>query len=105
MNIKYLTDESFEQEINKNNLVVVDFFATWCGPCRVFGPILEKVASEINDIEIFKVDVDQNEKTAKKFGIMSIPTIVLLKDGKEIARNIGLMNYEDLIEFIQAHQN
>ena len=104
MEIKHLSDNNFKQETEKSNLVVVDFFATWCGPCRILGPILENVANEIQDVDIFKVDVDENEKTAREFGIMSIPTIVLLKDGKEIARNVGLMNYDNLLDFINKHK-
>lgn len=104
MEIKHLSDENFEKETNKSNLVVVDFFATWCGPCRILGPILENVAEEVKDVDIFKVDVDENEETAKNFGVMSIPTIVLLKDGKEVARNVGLMNYDNLLEFINMHK-
>lgn len=104
MEIKHLNDENFKSETNKSNLVVVDFFATWCGPCRILGPILENVAGEVKDVDVFKVDVDENEQTAKDFGVMSIPTIVLLKDGKEIARNVGLMNYDDLLEFINTHK-
>ena len=104
MEIKHLNDENFEEETNKSNLVVVDFFATWCGPCRILGPILENVADEVKDVDIFKVDVDENEETAKNFGVMSIPTIVLLRDGKEVARNVGLMNYDNLLDFINQHQ-
>lgn len=104
MEIKHLTDGNFEKETNKPNLVVVDFFATWCGPCRILGPILENVAGEVKDVDIYKVDVDENEKIARNFGIMSIPTIVLIKDGKEVARNVGLMNYDNLLEFINQHK-
>ncbi|MBR4124230.1 MAG: thioredoxin [Clostridia bacterium] len=104
MEIKHLNDENFEEETNKSNLVVVDFFATWCGPCRILGPILENVADEVKDVDIFKVDVDENEETAKNFGVMSIPTVVLLRDGKEVARNVGLMNYDNLLDFINQHK-
>ena len=104
MEIKHLNDENFEEETNKSNLVVVDFFATWCGPCRILGPILENVADEVKDVDIFKVDVDENEETAKNFGVMSIPTVVLLRDGKEVARNVGLMNYDSLLDFINQHK-
>lgn len=104
MELIHLTDENFKQETNKQNLVLVDFFATWCGPCRILGPILENVADEVENVDIFKVDVDENEQTARDFGIMSIPTIVLLKNGQEIARNVGLMNHDSLLEFINSHK-
>ena len=105
MEIKHLTDENFDEETKKENLVLVDFFATWCGPCKILGPILEGVQDEIKDVDFFKVDVDQNENTARRFGIMSIPTIVLLKNGTEVARNVGLLNHNDLIDFLNEHKN
>ncbi len=100
MEIVHLTDSNFEKE-TKEGLVVVDFFATWCGPCQILGPIMEDVAKELTDVKIFKVDVDENEKTARDFGVMSIPTIVVLKDGAEIDRHVGLMNRTQLTEWIK----
>ena len=103
MEIKHLTDESFVEETKGENLVV-DFFATWCGPCRILGPILEDVSKELTDVKIVKVDVDECEKTARQFGIMSIPTLVFLKNGKEIDRHIGLMNRDMLVELINQNK-
>ena len=104
MEIKHLTDENFNKETSIDDLVVVDFFATWCGPCKILGPILERVSEELPDTKIVKVDVDECENTAKQFGIMSIPTLVFLKNGEEIARNVGLVNQETLIELINQHK-
>ena len=104
MEIKHLTDKNFAEETSGERLVVVDFFATWCGPCRILGPILEDVSKELSDTKIVKVDVDECEKTARQFGIMSIPTLVFLKNGKEIDRHIGLMNRDMLVELINQNK-
>ena len=99
MELVHLNDDNFKEE-TRNGFCVIDFFAVWCGPCRILGPIIENVQEELKDVKIFKVDVDENEQTAKDFGIMSIPTIVVLKDGIEINRHVGLMNHDDLIDWI-----
>ena len=103
MELKHLTDADFDKEA-KTGLAVVDFFATWCGPCKIFGPIIESASEEMKDVKFFKVDVDECEQTARQFGIMSIPTIVVLKDGQEVARNVGLMNRDDLLAFVEEHK-
>ena len=104
MNIEHLNDENFKEKTNKDNLVLVDFFATWCGPCQIMGTILENSKDEIEGVDVFKVDVDENPQTAKDFGVMSIPTLVLLKNGQEVAKHIGLMNQDDLLDFINSHK-
>ena len=104
MEIKHLTDENFASETSGADLVVVDFFATWCGPCRILGPILEDVCKELPDTKIVKVDVDQCQKTAKEFGVMSIPTLVFIKNGEEIARSVGLINREKIVEMINQYK-
>jgi thioredoxin 1 len=102
MDLVHLNDANFKDE-TKEGLVVVDFFATWCGPCKILGPIMEDVQKELSNVKIFKVDVDENEETARNFGVMSIPTIVVLKDGVEIDRHVGLMNRDSLVEWINQH--
>lgn len=102
MKLEHLNEENFNQKTEKG-LVVIDFFATWCGPCQILGPIMEDIAEELKDVNVFKVDVDENEKVARDFGIMSIPTVVILKDGVEIDRHVGLMNRTTLIEWIKSH--
>ena len=104
MELLHLSDANFDAE-TKEGLCVVDFFATWCGPCRILGPIMEKAQEEIKEVKFFKVDVDKNEQTAKKFGVMSIPTIVILKNSVEVDRHVGLLNYDDLLNFINDHKN
>ena len=99
MEIKHLNDNDFEEN-TRSGVALVDFFATWCGPCKIMGPILENAQEDLKDVKIFKVDVDENETTARNFGVMSIPTLVLLKDGKEVKRHVGLLNHDDLIDFV-----
>ncbi len=86
-----VTDATFEEEVLKDDkLVVVDFWATWCGPCKMVSPLLEDIATEYSDtVKITKVDVDSNNAVAAKFGIMSIPSLVFFKNGEEIDRVIG----------------
>ena len=102
MKLEHLSEKDFKEKTEKG-LVVVDFFATWCGPCQILGPIMEGVADELADVKVFKVDVDENESTAREFGVMSIPTIVILKDGAEIDRHVGLMNHDSLVDWVKSH--
>ena len=82
---------NFEEIKNSQKPVLLDFYADWCGPCRMVGPIIEEIANERDDIVVGKVNVDEEPELARKFGIMSIPTVVFLKDGVEVDRKIGLM--------------
>ena len=86
-----VTDSTFEEEVLKaDKLVVVDFWATWCGPCKMIAPILEDIAAEYSDtLKVAKVDVDSNNAISAKFGIMSIPSLIFFKNGEEIDRVIG----------------
>jgi len=95
-------NNNFKDEVTNNNgLTIVDFWAPWCGPCKMFGPIFESVSSIKNDVKFCKLNVDEdNENISKEYGVMSIPTVILFKDGKEINRNIGFMDEDSLIEFI-----
>ncbi len=94
-----LHGESFDEFINKDN-IIVDFYAKWCGPCRMLSPIIEEVSKEEN-IELLKVDVDEHPDIAKRYGIMSIPTIILFKNGNEVKKNIGFLSKDELLEFIK----
>lgn len=95
-------DDNFEEEVEKfPGVVLVDFWAVWCGPCQVMGPIIDEVAKEIGGkAKVGKVNVDESPKTAEKFGIMSIPTLVLFKNGQEMSRLSGVQSKETLVEEI-----
>ena len=82
---------------------VVDFFATWCGPCKMFSPVFEDVSSEM-DINFIKINVDEYPDIARKYGVMTIPTVILFKDGKEVERSVGLKDKDSLIKLISKHQ-
>lgn len=91
-----------EQVLNSKGLTIVDFWAPWCGPCKMFGPIFEGISKTNSDIRFCKLNVDEdNEDISKKLGVMSIPTIILFKDGEEIKRNIGFMDEDSLINFLE----
>lgn len=101
-----LTDENFNKIIRKAKVpVVVDFWASWCGPCRMIAPILEEVDKELSDKALIgKVNVDEEQKLSERFNIMSIPTIIVFKEGKEIDKSIGLITKEKLIDIINEYR-
>ena len=83
-NVNILSDDNFDKSI-KSGVALVDFWAAWCGPCRVLGPIVDEIADEMGDkAKVCKVDIDKNQLTARKFGIKNIPTLLLFKDGKPV---------------------
>ena len=90
MAVMTLTSENFEQEVLRSaQPVLVDFWAPWCGPCRMVSPILEEIAQERNDIKVGKVNVDEQPELASQFGVMSIPTMVVMKNGKVVNQAMG----------------
>ncbi|MBI3397330.1 thioredoxin [Candidatus Woesebacteria bacterium] len=98
-----VTDKDFEEKVLKNlKPVMVDFWATWCGPCKMAEPVLDELSDEHKDkLEIFKLNVDENRETVQKYGILSIPTTILFKDSKELGRQVGFggkQPFEDLIK-------
>lgn len=93
--IKYLEKDNFAEEIEKGR-ILVDFYADWCGPCKMMGTVLETM-----DENILKVNVDKFPEIARQFGIMSIPTLMIFEEGKVVAKNIGFMTKEDLTEFLK----
>ncbi|MHC5252128.1 thioredoxin [Listeria kieliensis] len=101
--IKEITDATFEAETNEG-VVLTDFWAAWCGPCRMVAPVLEEIANERGDaLKIVKMDVDANQEIPSKFGIMSIPTLLVKKDGEVVDTVIGYRPKEELDEVINKY--
>ena len=89
-----------KEALEADKKVVIDFYATWCGPCKKISPILEEIAGEHDDIKLIKVDVDKNEVLAQKFNITAMPTLVVLENGEEVGRNVGLVSKQKILEII-----
>lgn len=104
MAVEKVTDQNFETDvINSGAPVIVDFWAEWCGPCRMVAPILEEVSGELDGkVRIVKLNVDENPQTASKYGIMSIPTLLMFKDGKIASRQVGAAPKAKLVQWINA---
>lgn len=99
MSVLKITSENFESEvINSKEPVMIDFFANWCGPCKMMSPVIDEIAEELQNIKVGKINVDENQNLAMKYNVMSIPTIVIIKDGKEIKRFVGVQDKENLIK-------
>nr|WP_026690589.1 thioredoxin [Alteribacter aurantiacus] len=103
MAIKNVTDSNFGQETSQG-LVLADFWAPWCGPCKMIAPVLEELDAEMGDkAQIVKLDVDENQETASKFGVMSIPTLLVFKDGEVVDQVVGFQPKEALAELLNKH--
>lgn len=102
MELQHLNSKDFDEKISgSKGVVMVDFFATWCGPCRMLTPILESAQEDLQDkATIYKVDVDECIDIAKRFGIMSVPTMIIFKDGKQVDKIIGLKQKEQLVDLL-----
>ncbi len=98
-----LKNENFHQEI-QHGLVLVDFYAVWCGPCKMMHPVIDQVEQEYSDLKVIKVDVDQHEDLAREYGVMSIPTLCLMKNGEVVAKNIGFTPKEQLDQWMSQYQ-
>lgn len=100
MAIVHANDETFHNEINDSKPVLVDFYADWCGPCKMLMPILESIDEDRTNVKIVKVNVDEAENISRSFGVMSIPTLIVFKDGKEVAKTVGLASKNDIMDMI-----
>ncbi|HSH25334.1 MAG TPA: thioredoxin [Massilibacterium sp.] len=104
MAIVHATDANFQDEI-KEGVVLVDFWATWCGPCKMIAPVLEELDQDLaGSAKIVKVDVDENQGTAAQYGIMSIPTLIVFKNGEMVDKTVGFQPKEALAALIKKHQ-
>ena len=99
MSVKKIEEKDFKETI-KQGKVIIDCFADWCGPCRMLSPIIDELAEELKDYDFYKLNVDEAENVSREYGIMSIPTILIFKDGKLVDKSIGLRTKEELKELI-----
>lgn len=100
--LKKLNNQSFENEVlNNNGVALVDFYADWCGPCKMVSPIVDEIANENSDITVGKVNVDESNALAVKYGVVSIPTLIVFKDGKEQTRIIGYRPKDDILALLK----
>ncbi|WP_339147102.1 MULTISPECIES: thioredoxin [unclassified Sutcliffiella] len=103
MAITNATDQNFTQETSEG-LVLADFWAPWCGPCKMIAPVLEELDQDMGEkVKIVKVDVDENQETAGKFGVMSIPTLLVIKNGEVVDKAVGYQPKEALAELLNKH--
>ena len=104
-NITHVTDQSFDADVLKSGeTVLVDYWAEWCGPCKMIAPVLEEIASTYaGKIKITKMDVDANQEVPAKYGIRGIPTLILFKNGEEVAKKVGAMSKSQLTAFLDSH--
>lgn len=101
MAVKELNQSEFEKAVGADEVVIVDFYANWCGPCKMLKPIMEEVSSE--GITVYSVNVDENKELASKFQISSIPAVILFKSGKQVDSFVGLKEKEDIVELAKKH--
>ncbi len=101
MRIEKITNDNFKTEVLQSEMsVLVDFYADWCGPCKMLAPIVDEIAQENDDIKVVKVNVDENPNIALDYKVMSIPTLVVIKGGKEVSRSVGVVDKKEILEML-----
>lgn len=101
-NLPVVTEASFKQEVlDHEGAVLVDFWATWCGPCRVLHPVLEEISAERDDVKILSLDIDESAATAAQYEVLSVPTMILFKDGQMVKRMVGAMPKRKLLKELE----
>ncbi len=102
MAVLHFTENNFKESVADKGVVLIDFWAPWCGPCRMISPIVDEVAEELTDVVVGKVNVDEQQDLAMAYNIRSIPTLVVLKDGKEIKRSLGVISKNAVKELVNC---
>ena len=101
MKVINVTEETFEAEVKNSKIpVLIDFNAEWCGPCKMLAPVLDEVAKETDNVKIVSINVDDNDDLAREYNVFSIPCLVLIKDGKEVKRNVGMIPKSEIEKLI-----
>lgn len=99
---KVLSSEEFDEIVlNSDNAVLVDFFATWCGPCKRLGPIIDELSEEA-DFEVYKIDVDEAGDIAERYNVMSVPTLLVFKNGEQTGKSVGVISKDDIINLVNG---
>ena len=102
MSVINLNEKNFEEEVLKSEkTVLIDFWASWCGPCRMMSPVVDEIAGEMKDsVKVCKINIDEQQNLAVKYNVMSIPTFVVLKNGKEVGRTVGVQDKQEIIKML-----
>ena len=100
----HFSKDGFDKALSQGKLMMVDFWADWCGPCRMLGPVIEQLAGQYPDVVVGKVNVDDEQELALRYGVMSIPTVIFFRDGKEIDRKVGVMPPEAFTQVLDANK-
>ena len=100
----HFTKDGFDKALSQGKLMMVDFWASWCGPCRMLGPVIDQLDNQYPDVVVGKVNVDDEQELAMRYGVMSIPTVIFFKDGKEIDRKVGVMPPEAFVQVLEANK-
>ena len=102
MSVLNITNENFEAEVlNSDRPVLLDFWASWCGPCKMIAPVVHEIADERTDIKVGKINVDDEMRLAMRFGVQSIPTLILMKDGKAVAQSVGFQSKAQILAMLE----
>lgn len=103
MSAMYITKENFESEVMQSDKpVLLDFWASWCGPCRMVSPIIDEIAGEVTDAKVCKINIDEQMELASAFGVMSIPTLMVMKEGKVVTQAVGAKPKAAILEMLEA---
>ncbi len=103
MSVLHITKENFEAEVLKSEVpVMIDFWATWCGPCRMLTPVIEQLGNEVTNAKIGKVNVDEEQDLAMQYNVMSIPTVIVVKNGQEVGRSVGVKPKSALLKMLNV---